>query len=300
MFKPYGVIPALPTPMKEEGVIDYQGLEKLVDHVIDNGVHGVLVGGSNSEYSLMTLEERKEVIKFVTEKTNERVPVMAGTGCHRTEDTIALTKFAADVGVKSALVINPYYMATGEQAIYDYYKKVAESSDIGIIIYNYPDATGIQLEPELIDKISRIDGVTGIKNTDDGIHTSKVIALTQDNPDFSVLTGFEDLIVPTLSIGGVGAIGVVHNLVPEKIVKLYDLVVKENNVHEAIRLNNELLPLYSMVEEEVIPGTVKAGLEALGLPGGSSRSPLPPASDEFKEKIKSYLQELKNNVNVRS
>jgi len=300
MFKPYGVIPALPTPMKENGIIDYEGLEKLVDHVIDSGVHGILVGGSNGEYSLMSPEERKEVIKFVIEKTDDRVPVMAGTGCHRTEDTIALTKFAAEAGAKNALVINPYYMAIGDEAIYDYYKTVAESSDIGIVIYNYPDATGIQLEPELIDRISRIDGVTGIKNTADGIHTSKVIALTRDNPDFSVLTGFEDLIVPSLSIGAVGAIGVVHNLVPEKIVKLYDLIVKENDIQEAIRLNSELLPLYSMVEEEVIPGTVKAGLEALGLPGGSSRSPLPPASEDFKEKIKSCLQKLENNTNVRS
>src|SRR5690625_7879078 len=81
---------------------------------------------------------------------------MAGTGCHRTEDTIALTKFAAEAGAKNALVINPYYMAIGDEAIYDYYKTVAESSDIGIVIYNYPDATGIQLEPELIDRISRI------------------------------------------------------------------------------------------------------------------------------------------------
>src|SRR5690625_1921017 len=98
MFKPYGVIPALPTPMKENGIIDYEGLEKLVDHVIDSGVHGILVGGSNGEYSLMSPEERKEVIKFVIEKTDDRVPVMAGTGCHRTEDTIALTKFAAEAG----------------------------------------------------------------------------------------------------------------------------------------------------------------------------------------------------------
>src|SRR5699024_5459108 len=132
-------------------------------------------------------------------------------------------------------------------------------------------------------QISEIDGVVGIKNTADGIHTSKVIALTKDNPNFSVLTGFEDLILPTLSMGGIGTIGVVHNLVPNKIVRLYDLVVKENNIHQAIKLNNDLLPLYSLLEEEVIPGTVKAGLEALDLPGGSSRSPLPSSSDEFKK-----------------
>src|SRR5699024_7419713 len=139
MFKPYGVIPALPTPMKEDGVIDYAGLEKLVDHVIDSGVHGILVGGSNGEYSLMNPDERKEVIKFATEKTDGRVPVIADTECHRTEDRIALTKFEAEVGAENALVINLYYMAVCDEAIYDYYKTVAENSHIGFVIYNYPD-----------------------------------------------------------------------------------------------------------------------------------------------------------------
>ena len=290
MFKPYGMIPALPTPMKDGGVIDYDGLEKVINHVIDNGVHGVLVGGSNGEYSLMTLEERKEVIKFVTDKTDGRVPVMAGTGCHREEDTIELTQYAAEVGVKSALVINPYYMVIRDEDIYDYYKRVAESTDISIIIYNYPDATGVMLEPELIDRIGRIENVTGIKNTTDGVHTSKLLQLTEDNPDFNVLTGFEDLIVPTLALGGEGAIGVVHNLAPDKVVKLYDLIVNDNNIKEATELNKKLQPLYNLVEEEVIPGTVKAGLEGIGLPGGPSRAPLPEASDEFKKKIKDYLE----------
>src|SRR5699024_12556012 len=96
MFKPYGVIPALPTPMKENGIIDYEGLEKLVDHVIDSGVNGILVGGSNGEYSLMSPEERKEVIKFVIEKTDDRVHVMTCTRCHRIKDTIALITYEYD------------------------------------------------------------------------------------------------------------------------------------------------------------------------------------------------------------
>lgn len=116
--------------------------------------------------------------------------------------------------------------------------------------------------------------------------------MTKDNPGFNVLTGFEDIIILTLFIGGVGAIGVVHNLAPDKVVKLYDLIINDNNVKEAAELNKKLQPLYNLVEEEVIPGTVKAGLEGLGLPGGPSRSPLPEASDEFKKKIKDYLQEL--------
>jgi 4-hydroxy-tetrahydrodipicolinate synthase len=240
----------------------------------------------------MTVEERKAVIKFVCETSNGRIPVMAGTGCHRTEDTIALTQYAAEVGADCALVINPYYMTTSRQGIIDHYKAVAESVNIGIVIYHYPDATGVELDPELIHEISQIDGIVGIKNTADGIHTSKLIALTKDNPNFSVLTGFEHLIVPTLAIGGQGAVGLIHNLVPKKIVKLYDLIVNENNLKEATKLNQKLLDLYNAIEEETIPGTLKAGLEVLGLSGGPSRLPLVPSSEKFKSKIEAILNEL--------
>lgn len=292
MFKPYGMIPALPTPMHEGGEINYEGLEELLEFLINNGVHGLLVGGSTGEYSLMSLDERKEVMKFVCDVTNGRVPVMAGTGCHLTKDTIELTQFAAKVGAKSALVINPYYMATSRQGVIDYYKSVAKSSDIGILIYNYPDATGVNLEPELIHELSKIDGVIGIKNTADGQHTSEVIALTKDNSNFIVLTGFEHLILATLAMGGHGAIGVVHNLVPEKIVKLYNFVVKENNIKKATELNKDLLELYSLIEEEVIPGTVKTGLEILGLAGGATRAPLVPTSEQYRAKMKDVLNTL--------
>jgi 4-hydroxy-tetrahydrodipicolinate synthase len=292
MYKPFGMIPALPTPMKEDNSIDYKGLEQLIQHLIDGGMHALLVGGSTGEYSLMSMEERKEVIQFVCETSKGRIPVMAGTGCHRTEDTIELTKFAAEVGADCALVINPYYMPTSRQGIIEHYKAVAENSSIGIVIYHYPDATGVELDPELIQEISQIEGIVGIKNTADGEHTSKLIALTKDNPNFAVLTGFEHLILPTLAIGGHGAVGVAHNLAPKKFAKLYDLVVNENNLKEATKLNQDLLDLYNAIEEETIPGTVKAGLEALGLSGGPSRRPLVPASENFKSRIEKLLIKL--------
>jgi 4-hydroxy-tetrahydrodipicolinate synthase len=293
MYKPFGMIPALPTPMNEDNSIDFTGLKQLIDHAIEGGMNCLLVGGSTGEYSLMSLEERKEVIKFVCDQSNDRVPVMAGTGCHRTEDTIELTQYAAEVGADCALVINPYYMQTSRQGIIDHYKAVAENSDIGIVIYHYPDVTNVELDPELIYELSQIDGIVGIKNTADGQHTCKVIALTKDNPTFSVLTGFEHLILPTLAVGGHGAIGVVHNLAPKKIAELYDLIVNQNDLREAIKLNQELLPLYECIEAEPVPGTVKAGLEILGLPGGKSRLPLVPASEEFKSTIKQVLTDLK-------
>lgn len=291
MLKPTGMILALPTPLNDDYSINFDGVKQVVNHAIDNGMDGVLVGGSTGEYSLMSLEERKEVIKTVCDAVDGRVPVMAGTGCHRTEDTVALTQFAEEAGASFALVINPYYMSTTEAGILEHYKQVADSVDIGIVIYHYPDATGITMSPELLKEISKIDGVVGIKNTADGQHTSELIALTKDDENFSVLTGFEHLILATLAMGGEGAIGVVHNLVPKQLSELYQSV-KNNDLNTATQINQSLLAVYSAMEAEPVPGTVKAGLEALGLPGGPSRKPLVEASPEFKKNIKEILSKF--------
>jgi 4-hydroxy-tetrahydrodipicolinate synthase len=292
MFKPYGTIAASPTPMNDDGSINLDGYRKLIDNLINKGMHGILAGGSAGEYSLMSFEERKEMLSCACQHTDKRAFLMAGTGCHRTKDTIELTQYASEAGADCALVITPYYMQTSTQVIIDHYKSIAENSDIGIVLYNYPEVTNVELSPELISELSQIDGVVGIKNTTDMQHTSKLIALTSDNKDFSVLSGYEHLMLPTLAAGGDGAIGVVHNLVPEHIARLYKLIVEDNNIQEANKLNQKLCPLYDALESEVIPGTIKAGLEALGLPGGKSRLPLVSASQAYRDRIKALLIQL--------
>ncbi len=291
MYKLYGMIPAMPTPFKEDSSIDYDGVKRLLNHLIDGGVHAILVGGSTGEYSLMTPEERRSLIKTACEEANGRVPIIAGTGCHRPEDTIALTQYAAEVGADAALVLPPYYMQTSRQGIIDYFKTVAENSPIGIVIYNYPSATGVDLDPELIFELSKIDKIVGLKDTADLEHTCKVIALTKDNENFGVVNGFEHLIMGTLASGGDGTMGIVHNLAPREMVRIYDLIVKENNLAEALKISQRLTPLYTYMEEEPFPGPVKAALDIMGLPGGLPRRPITPPSDAMKEKLEKALKE---------
>jgi len=298
MYVPYGMIAAMPTPFKQDYSIDFEAYKALIHHLIDGGMHCLLAGGSTGEYSLMTTEERKSIIKAACEEAKGKVPVMAGTSCYRTEDTIELTQYAAEAGADCALVITPYYMKTSRQGLIEYYKTIAQNSSIGIVIYHYPGATNVELEPELIYELSQIDGVVGVKNTTDQEHTCKVIALTKDRKDFAVLTGYEHLILPTLAAGGAGATGIVHNLVPKEIVKMYDLFVKENDLKGAIELNQKLSPLYDYVEQEPSPGPVKAGLDLIGLRGGTVRPPLVPASKDLKEKMKVVLNELGYSANL--
>ncbi|MCF6409530.1 4-hydroxy-tetrahydrodipicolinate synthase [Pseudalkalibacillus salsuginis] len=292
MYKPTGMIPAMPTPFNDEENIDFDSYNKLIDHLIDGGVHCLLAGGSTGEYSLMSMDERKSVLKAAVEAAKGRVPIMAGTSAHKTEDTLELTRYAAEIGADCALVINPYYLKTSEQGIIDYYTKLAKNADIGIVIYHYPAATSVELSPELIAELSKIDGIVGVKNTTDQEHTCKVIALTKDQDDFSVLTGFEHLILPTLAVGGDGATGIVHNLVPKEIVQMYKLFTEDRDIEGAIEINQKLLPLYDYVEAEPVPGPVKAGLDILGIKGGHVREPLVPASEELKQKMRQALSEL--------
>lgn len=293
MFKPVGMIPAMPTPFNEEGQIDFEAYGNLIDHLIDGGVHCLLADGSTGEYSMMSQDERKSVIKKAVDHSNGRVPIMAGTGAHTTEETIELTEYASEAGADCALVITPYYMKTSEEGIKQYYKDIAEASDIGIVVYHYPAATNVELSPEFVYELSQIDGVVGVKNTTDQEHTCKVIALTKDDDDFAVLTGFEHLILPTLAVGGDGATGIVHNLAPKEIVSMYDAFTKEGDIKKAIQINQRLLPLYDHVEAEPVPGPVKAGLDLLGINGGTVRKPLVPASDDLKQKLKKALEDLK-------
>lgn len=292
MYKPTGMIPAMPTPFNEDGSINFSAYQGLINHLVDGGVHCLLAGGSTGEYSLMSLEERKSLLKAAVEYAGGRVPVMAGTSAHREEETLELTKYAAEVGADCALVVTPYYMTTSEEGMKAYYKKLAAEAGIGIVIYHYPAATNVELSPEFIAELSEEEGIVAVKNTTDQEHTCKVIALTKDNDDFTVLTGFEHLILPTLSVGGHGATGIIHNLVPKEIVEMYELFTKEKDIDGALAINQRLLPLYDYVEAEPVPGPVKAGLDIIGLEGGTVRKPLVPASEELKEKMSKTLKEL--------
>lgn len=292
MYVPKGILPALTTPFNEDGSIDFISNKKLINHLIESGVHGVVVGGSTGEYTLLSAEERKELIKEVIKDVNGRVPVIAGTSCHRPEDTIALTQFAADAGAQSALILTPHYLKTTREGIIDYFKEIARNSSIGIIIYHYPAGTGVEIDAELIYELSQIDGIVGIKNTTAFTTVSQSIDATKDIPNFAVLTGYQHELLPTLAIGGDGAICVIPNLLPKEIVKMYDLVVKENDVKAAAELNKKMIGIYDIVDAIPFPGNLKAGLEALGFTGSSVRSPLVPATKETQEKIREKLSEL--------
>lgn len=294
MTAPKGIFVPVITPFYENEAIDFDSYKQVIDFQIENGVHGLLVGGTTGEYHVMSLEERKELIKAGCEYAGGRVPVMAGVGCHTAKETIELANYAGECGASWGLVLPPYYHKTSEEGVRDFFTEVAANSNVGIVIYNYPGATGVTLSPELIYELSQDSNIVSVKESADFGHLCEVVALTKDVENFTVFTGEEHFILPTLSIGGQGAFGILVNLLPKEMVQLYELAVEKHDLLAAQALNRRLSGIYGLMEAEgnPYPGPVKAGLDMIGIKGGKVRKPLTQPTDEIKAKLREELLRL--------
>ncbi|MDO4545546.1 MAG: 4-hydroxy-tetrahydrodipicolinate synthase [Bacillota bacterium] len=288
---PRGMFVPVVTPFKEDQSIDFDAFKKVIDYVVEGGLDGILISGSTGEYHTMTLEEQKEVIKKGCEYVAGRIPVLAGVGRYTAPETVELANFAADCGAEWGLVLPPYYQATTDQGVKDFFLEIADGSNVGIVIYNNPLSTGVELAPELIAELAEHDNIVSLKDTSDMIHTCETIALTRNMPNFTVFQGYEHTILPALAVGAEGGFAILMNALPQEYVKLYNLV-KENKWAEAAEFNMSMAKLYTAMEAEPYPAPVKAMMEMLGVPGGCVRKPLVDASDKLKAEMKEELKKL--------
>jgi len=296
---PKGIFVPLITPFNEDETIDFQSYKKVIDFQIENGVHGLLVGGTTGEYHVMSVEERKSLIKAGCEYAAGRVPVMAGVGCVTAEETIELANFAAECGATWGLVLAPYYHKTSEEGVREFFKEIAAKSNVGIVIYNYPGATSVELSPELIYELAQEENIVSVKESADFGHLCQVLTLTRDVENFTVFTGEEHFILPTFSIGGQGAFGILVNLLPKELVSLYELAVEKSDLTAARELNAKLSGIYGLMEAEgnPYPGPVKAGMDMIGIKGGKVRKPLTQPTEDLKAQIAEQLVKLGYEVN---
>ena len=291
---PKGIYVPIITTFNEDESIDFASYQKMIDHVIEGGVHGLLVGGTTGEYHVMSTEERKSLIKAGCEYAAGRVRVMAGVGCFTAKDTIELANYAAECGAKFGLVLPPYYHHTTDAGVVDFYKEIAAASKVGIVIYNYPGATGVEMPPEMIYELSQVENIVSVKESADFGHLCQVVTLTRDVADFTVFTGEEHFILPTFAVGGQGAFGILVNLLPKEIVQMYEAIVVEKDIEKARALNSKMAGIYGLMEVEgnPYPGPVKAGLDMIGIKGGIVRKPLTQPTDDLKAKMKEQLIKL--------
>lgn len=288
MTCPKGMYVPVVTPFREDQSIDFDAFKECIDFVVGSGLDGILIAGSTGEYHTMTVEEHKEVIKKGCEFVDGRVPVLCGVGASTATATIEMANYAASCGASYGLVLPPYYQPTTEDGVKDFFLEVADNAKVGIVIYDNPLATGVELAPELIAELAEHKNIVSLKDTSDMIHTAQVIALTRDNPDFTVFQGYEHTILPALAIDADGGFAILMNALPKEYVKLYQLV-KENKWTEAADYNMSMAKLYTVMEKEPYPAPVKTMMQILGISGGYVRKPLVQTSPELTASMKEEL-----------
>ena len=284
IFKGCGT--AIVTPFNKDGV-DFNEFKKLIEFQIENKADSIIVCGTTGESSTMTLEERKQTIEFAVKTVNGRIPVIAGTGGNCTAQVIEFTKWAESIGVNGALIVTPYYNKTTQDGLVAHYSAIANETTLPIILYSVPGRTGVNITPATCLKLSKIENIVAIKEASGNLSQIAEIAnLCGDN--LNIYSGNDDQITPILSVGGIGVISVLSNLVPE-----YTHNIIENffngNIKDSITAQIKAVPLVSALFCEVNPIPVKAALNMIGYNVGTPRLPLIEMSDNGKERLKTEL-----------
>lgn len=274
---------ALVTPFKENKEVDFEKLEKLVDFHVENGTDCIVVMGTTGEAATLSHEEHLECIKVVIDRTNKRIPVVAGTGSNCTETAVYLSTEAASYGADGLLVVTPYYNKATQKGLIAHYTEVAKSVDCPIIMYNVPSRTGCTLQPETIATLVKdVDNIVGVKDATGNISmTAKTMQLTEGNID--LYSGNDDQIVPIMALGGIGVISVLSNVAPQQTHDITAAAL-EGDFKKAAKLQLEALPLCDALFCEVNPIPVKTGMNLLGFEVGGMRMPLT-TMEEANQKI---------------
>jgi 4-hydroxy-tetrahydrodipicolinate synthase len=291
-----GIIVPHITPFTEKGELNLEALRTCIHFWIEAGVDGLMPCGSNGEAPYLTWEERQKIIATVLEEAGGKTAVLAGTGAPNTWETIRLTKDAADLGVDAAVVVTPYYFRLSNREIINHYKTVLEAVDIPIILYSVPKFTGYALEPSTIAELANeYSHVAGVKDSSGNIATiTETIRLV--GHQIAVLAGTADVVLPTLALGGKGAVIAVANAYPKLCKSLYK-AFKNGDLQKAAELQKAVNHINEVLVKRFNQlSAIKEAMQMLGLPAGYPRKPALPLDENAKKEVKrlvDYVAELK-------
>lgn len=288
IFEGAGV--ALVTPFTESGEVNYPKLKELVEEQIKEGSDSIIACGTTGESSTLSHEEHIEVIRFICETVNGRVPVIAGTGSNCTNTAIFLSQEAEKAGADGLLVVSPYYNKATQKGLIGHFTAIANAVKIPILLYNIPGRTGVNIEPETIVALCRtVPNIVGVKEAS-GNFSAIAVLLAMADGSVDVYSGNDDQIVPLLSLGGKGVISVLSNIAPKQthdICKAYF----DGDVKRSMEMQLAAIPLISQLFCEVNPIPVKAAMNLMGKEVGALRMPLTVMEEKNQLKLKEAMQE---------
>jgi 4-hydroxy-tetrahydrodipicolinate synthase len=273
-FQPItGSIPALVTPMLEDGSVDYASLRKLIDWHIAEGTDCIGVVGTTGESPTVNVEEHREIIRVSVEQAKGRVPIMAGCGANSTAEAIELAKFAKSVGADCQLQVVPYYNKPTQEGMYLHFKAIAEAvPDLPIILYNVPGRSVADMQHDTVLRLAQVPGIVGIKEATGNIERAQW--LIRDLPkEFAVYSGDDPTAVALMLCGGKGNVSVTANVAPRLMHELCVAAIS-GNIQKAMEIQFKLMPMHKNLFVEANPIPVKWAMARMGLCGGKLRLPM--------------------------
>jgi len=273
-FQPItGSIPAMVTPMLEDGSVDYASLRKLIDWHIAEGTDCIGVVGTTGESPTVNVEEHREIIRVSVEQAKGRVPIMAGCGANSTAEAIELAKFAKSVGADCQLQVVPYYNKPTQEGLYQHFKAIAEAvSDLPVVLYNVPGRSVADMQHETVLRLAQVPGIVGIKEATGNIERAQW--LIRDLPkEFAVYSGDDPSAVALMLCGGKGNVSVTANVAPRLMHELC-VAAMAGNVQKAMEIQFKLMPMHKNLFVEANPIPVKWAMARMGLCGGTLRLPM--------------------------
>lgn len=291
-----GIICAMITPLDENQDINPQATRELIDYLIDKGVYGLFILGTNGECHVLTDDEKVKFAKIVIEHTNNRVPVFVGTGGNSTREVINLSKRMEEIGASALSVITPYFVAPTQQELITHYKAVASSVKLPILMYNMPGKTGINIEPESVRELAKVKNIVGIKDSGGKLENMKAYLEVTKGEDFGVFSGSDSLILDILKVGGQGAVAATANFLAEIDVAIYNNFIK-GDLEAAQKAQDSIEELRRILKFGTIPSVIKQTVTLNGINVGPARLPATQPTGEKLEEIKRVVEAYKATFN---
>lgn len=286
LFEGAGV--ALVTSFKENGEVNYEKLEEIVEEQIAGGTDAIIACGTTGEASTMTHEEHLDVIEYICRVTKKRIPVVAGTGSNCTETAVYLSAEAEKRGADGLLLVSPYYNKATQKGLMAHFTAVADAVKIPVILYNIPGRTGVTIKPETIAALCKdVDNIVGVKEAS-GNFSAIATLMSLSDGKVDLYSGNDDQIVPLLSLGGKGVISVLSNVAPRQT---HDICASyfAGDVKTSASLQLKAIPLITELFSEVNPIPVKAAMNMMGKGVGPLRMPLTEMEPQNQEKLKKAM-----------
>jgi len=292
-----GIYTPIITPFNKDGQIDWEVYAEVIDWQIENGVAGIIVGGSTGEFYALSKEERINQFKFASDRINDRVEFMAGVNDIRVDECLDISLAALKAGAKSLLVAAPPYSLPSEEELANHVLEIAKTTNLPIMLYNYPGRTGVEMGETFLSIVAKNPLIAAIKESSGDY--SRLPLLSNNYPSIELTVGGEEQVLEFAAWGAKSWVCATANFFPSECVQVMNILGKQSDFDKGRRLMSAFMPLMKTLEQGgKFLQCVKFGCEQQGRPGGSVRPPLMPMDESLKQEMTSVIKNTRNSLNL--